>query len=118
MSWPPRMKNYIRMDEIIPETGVTYSDIYIASIKSFLFILKIFVYTMAQQNLVVKPTTIRSTISIDASLSWNIHQLDVKNTFCMASFMKRVYAPTYGFSSSCYMLTQKVIIWFKQVPRA
>nr|GEX64304.1 ribonuclease H-like domain-containing protein [Tanacetum cinerariifolium] len=42
---------------------------------------------------IVKPTTIRTILSIDVSRKWPIHQLNVKNAFSSWSFMRdKLYA--------------------------
>jgi len=42
-------------------------------------------------NPVVKPTTIRTVLSIAVSQSWPIHQLDVKNAFLHGNISEIVY---------------------------
>ncbi|GKF87715.1 ribonuclease H-like domain-containing protein, partial [Tanacetum coccineum] len=42
-------------------------------------------------SLVVKPGTIRTVLSLDASRHWLIHQLDVKNAFLHGDLSKTVY---------------------------
>nr|GEY12079.1 ribonuclease H-like domain-containing protein [Tanacetum cinerariifolium] len=42
-------------------------------------------------SLVVKPTTIRTVLSLALSQNWHIHQLDVKNAFLNGDFSDTVY---------------------------
>jgi hypothetical protein len=42
-------------------------------------------------NLVVKPFTIRTVLSLAVSHSWPIHQLDVKNVFLHGTLSETVY---------------------------
>jgi hypothetical protein len=73
-------------------------------------------------SLVIKPATIRTILSIDASSSWPIHRLDVKNTFLHGNLTKTVYcAQPSGFvdptkpSHVCKL--NKSLYGLKQVPR-
>jgi hypothetical protein len=40
---------------------------------------------------VVKPTTVRTVLSLDISRSWPIHQLDVKNAVIHGTLSETVY---------------------------
>lgn len=72
---------------------------------------------------VVKPTTIRSVLSLAVSRSWPIHQLDVKNAFLHGTLDETVYSQqSFGFLDSahpdhvCHLL--KSLYGLKQAPRA
>lgn len=72
---------------------------------------------------VTKPATTRIVLSIVASSSWQIHQLDVKNTFLHSNLSETVYAQS-GFvdpsnpshvcrlHKSLYGLKQALRTWF------
>jgi hypothetical protein len=72
---------------------------------------------------VVKPATIRTMLSIAASRSWPIHQLDVKNVFLHGELEETIYAhQPAGFvdpsSPDHVCLLQKSLYGLKQAPRA
>jgi hypothetical protein len=72
---------------------------------------------------VVKPPTIRVILSIAASHSWPIHQLDVKNAFLHGHLNETVYCEQPpGFVDSAALdhvcLLQKSLYGLKQAPRA
>jgi hypothetical protein len=72
---------------------------------------------------VVKPATIRVVLSIAASSSWLIHQLDVKNAFLHDHLDEIVYCQQPpGFADPAtpdhICLLQKSLYGLKQVPRA
>jgi len=72
---------------------------------------------------VIKPATIRIVLSIAASRSWPIHQLDVKNAFLHGDLEETIYAhQPAGFvdpSTPDYVcLLQKSLYGLKQAPRA
>ena len=74
-------------------------------------------------SLVVKPSTIRTILSIAVSSSWPIHQLDVKNAFLHGSLQETVYCQhPLGFEHSSYpnhvCLLNKSFYGLKQAPRA
>jgi hypothetical protein len=72
---------------------------------------------------VVKPATIRAVLSIAASHSWPIHQLDVKNAFLHGHLNETVYCqqpPSFvdpAAPDHAYLL-QKSLYGLKQAPRA
>ncbi|XP_074265513.1 uncharacterized protein LOC141587950 [Silene latifolia] len=76
---------------------------------------------------VIKPTTIRTVLSLAVSRSWPIHQLDVKNAFLHGDLAETVYmhqqpgfvdksAPThvYRLRKSLYGLKQAPRAWFQR----
>jgi len=71
---------------------------------------------------IVKPATIRIVLSIAASSSWPIHQLDVKNAFLHGHLDETVYCEQPpGFvdpAADHVCLLQKSLYGLKQVPRA
>jgi hypothetical protein len=72
---------------------------------------------------VVKPTTIRTVLSITSSRSWPIHQLDVKNAFLHGTLDETVYCEQpAGFvdpsASDHVCLLRKSLYGLKQAPRA
>lgn len=72
---------------------------------------------------VVKPATIRVVLSIAASRSWPIHQLDVKNAFLHGNLEETVYCQQpSGFvdpsAPTAVCLLQKPLYGLKQAPRA
>ena len=72
---------------------------------------------------VVKPATIRVVLSIAASRSWPIHQLDVKNAFLHGHLNETVYCQQPpGFVDPAapdhVCLLQKSLYGLKQAPRA
>jgi hypothetical protein len=72
---------------------------------------------------VVKPSTIRTILSLAVSSSWPIHQLDVKNAFLHGSLNEVVYSQQpSGFEDSSFpdhvCLLQKSLYGLKQAPRA
>jgi hypothetical protein len=72
---------------------------------------------------VVKPATIRVVLSIAASRSWPIHQLDVKNAFLHGNLEETVYCQQpSGFvdpsAPTAVCLLQKSLYGLKQAPRA
>jgi hypothetical protein len=72
---------------------------------------------------IVKPPTIRVVLSIAASRSWPIHQLDVKNAFLHGHLNETVYCEQPpGFVDSAapdlVCLLQKSLYGLKQAPRA
>jgi len=79
-------------------------------------------------SLVVKPTTIKTVLSITTSRSWQIHQLDVKNAFLHDELKETVYMhQPLGFRDpkkphhvcllrkSRYGLKQAPRAWYKQL---
>ena len=74
-------------------------------------------------NSVVKPATIRVVLSIAASRSWPIHQLDVKNAFLHGHLEETVYCQQPpGFVDPAHpdyvCLLQRSLYSLKQAPRA
>ena len=72
---------------------------------------------------VVKPATIRVVLSIAASYSWLIHQLDVKNAFLHGHLEETVYCQQPpGFVDPAnpdhVCLLQRSLYGLKQAPRA
>ena len=72
---------------------------------------------------VVKPSTIRTILSIAVSSSWPIHQLDVKNAFLNGTLNDTVYCQQpLGFEDSSLpnhvCLLNKSLYGLKQAPRA
>ena len=72
---------------------------------------------------VVKPASIRIVLSIALSLSWSIHQLDVKNAFFHGHLNETVYIhQPLGFRDPTRLdhvcLLKKSFYVLKQVPRA
>ncbi|GJU65071.1 ribonuclease H-like domain-containing protein [Tanacetum coccineum] len=72
---------------------------------------------------VVKPTTIRTVLSLVVSRQWPIHQLDVKNAFLNSDLSETVYMhQPPDFIDSCYhnhvCLLQRSLYGLKQAPRA
>ena len=72
---------------------------------------------------VVKPTTVRTVLSLALSRSWPIHQLDVKNTFLHGTLAETVYCKQpSGFEDSAHpdfvCLLKKSLYGLKQAPRA
>ncbi|KAJ0855857.1 putative RNA-directed DNA polymerase [Helianthus annuus] len=74
-------------------------------------------------SLVVKPTTIRTVLSLALSQSWPIHQLDVINAFLHGNLNETVYMyQPRGFRHQQYpdhvCLLKKSLYGWKQAPRA
>jgi hypothetical protein len=74
-------------------------------------------------NPVVKPATIRFVLSIAASRTWPIHQLDVKNAFLHGHLEETVYCqqpPGFVDPGAPYHVCrlQKSLYGLKQAPRA
>ncbi|GKG17466.1 ribonuclease H-like domain-containing protein [Tanacetum coccineum] len=72
---------------------------------------------------VVKPTTIRTVLSLVVSRQWPIHQLDAKNAFLNGDLSETVYMhQPPGFVDSQYphhvCLFQRSLYGLKQAPRA
>ncbi|GJR27313.1 hypothetical protein Tco_1103545 [Tanacetum coccineum] len=72
---------------------------------------------------VVKPATIRTILSIDASRHWHVHHLDVKNDFLHGTLSKTVYMhQPPGFRDPWrpdhVFLLQRSLYGHKQVPHA
>jgi hypothetical protein len=72
-------------------------------------------------NLVVKPATIRTVLSLVVSPSWHVHQLDVKNAFLHDTHSETVYCsqPTVFVDSAQLdhvCLLNKSLYGLKQVP--
>ena len=74
-------------------------------------------------NLVAKPATVRTVLSLALSQDWPIHQLDVKNSFLHGTLSETVYCsqPT-GFVDSAHpshvCKLNKSLYGLKQAPRA
>ena len=74
-------------------------------------------------NTVVKPTTIRTILSLAVSREWTIHQLDVKNAFLHGDFQETIYIhQLMGFVDPLrpkhVCLLQRSLYGLKQAPRA
>jgi len=71
---------------------------------------------------VVKPTTVRTVLSLALSHSWPVHQLDVKNAFLPGTLSEVVYcAQPSGFEDSQLGLVCRLnrsLYGLKQAPRA
>jgi len=72
---------------------------------------------------VVKPTTIRTVLSIAISKSWRLHQLDVKNAFLHGNISETVYMHQHpDFRDPQHpnyeCLLKKSLYGLKQAPRA
>ncbi|GJX51097.1 ribonuclease H-like domain-containing protein [Tanacetum coccineum] len=72
---------------------------------------------------VVKPSTIRTILSLAISRHWHVHQLDVKNAFLHGDFSETVYMHQLpGFWDFAYpdyvCLLHRSLYGLKQVPRA
>lgn len=71
---------------------------------------------------VVKPTTIRTVLSLALSKAWHIHQLDVKNAFLRGELKETVYMhQPLGFKDPNHpnhVSSTKMLYGLKQVPRA
>ncbi|GKE45732.1 ribonuclease H-like domain-containing protein [Tanacetum coccineum] len=72
---------------------------------------------------VVKPSTIRTVLSLAVSRQWPIHQLDVKNAFLYDHLTETIYMhQPPGFTDSAHSdyvcLLQKSLYGLKQAPRA
>ncbi|GJR36987.1 ribonuclease H-like domain-containing protein [Tanacetum coccineum] len=70
---------------------------------------------------VVKPSTIRTVLSLAVSRNWSIHQLDVKNDFLHGDLSKTVYMhQSPGFRDSVHpdyvCLLQRSLYGLKQAP--
>jgi len=68
-------------------------------------------------------TTIRSLVSLDATMGWNIHQMDVKTTFLNGTIDEEVYIEQLeGFEvnsrDSHVCRLKKALYGLKQAPRA
>lgn len=73
-------------------------------------------------NPVIKPTTIRSVLSLALSTSWTIRQIDVNNTFMRGTLTENVFMsqplgfPHLQFPHHVCKL-QKALSGLKQAPR-
>ncbi|GKE64716.1 ribonuclease H-like domain-containing protein, partial [Tanacetum coccineum] len=72
---------------------------------------------------VVKPTTIRTVLSLALTRNWPVHQLDVKNAFLNGNLSKTVYMyQPPGFVDSLFphhvCRLQRSLYGLKQAPRA
>jgi hypothetical protein len=74
-------------------------------------------------NLVIKPTTVRTVLSIAISSGWSLRQIDIQNAFLHGNLFEEVFMsqpPRYQhplYPNHVCML-QRVIYGLKQAPRA